>query len=214
MRAVSIAVASASIGLIALTLVPALADYRPFLVPAALAAAAVVLVSVLVGWKEAPAASLVRVESVKAAPTPPLAAVKAAPPPVATNQAEAEVVSFLALLQEKGRLVDFVMDDITPYSDAQVGAAARVVHDGCKAVLRDNFRIVPVRDESEGSKVAVTPGYRADEYRLVGKISGQPPFTGTLMHRGWKTETVKLPRMLRTDEDRLPAIAPAEVELQ
>ena len=34
------------------------------------------------------------------------------------KQADAEVVNFLALLQEKGRLVDFLMDDIAGYSDA------------------------------------------------------------------------------------------------
>jgi hypothetical protein len=57
-------------------------------------------------------------------------------------------------------------------------------------------------------------GYWADEYRLVGKISGQAPFSGTLMHRGWKTDAVKLPRVLRTGDDRFPTIAPAEVELK
>ena len=49
---------------------------------------------------------------------------------------------------------------------------------------------------------------------VVGKLSGQAPFAGTLMHRGWKTESVKLPRVLRTGDDRFPTVAPAEVELQ
>ena len=75
------------------------------------------------------------------------------------------------MLQEKGRLVDFLMDDINAYSDAQVGAAARVVHAGCKAVLQEHFRIIPVRPEQEGSTVQVPAGYSADEYRLVGKIA-------------------------------------------
>ena len=52
-----------------------------------------------------------------------------------------------------------------------------------------------------------------DEYRLVGRISGEAPFKGTLVHHGWKTEWVKLPRLISTSADRLPAIAPAEVEL-
>jgi hypothetical protein len=42
------------------------------------------------------------------------------------NQAEAEVVAFVGLLQDKGRFVDFLMDDVALYNDAQVGAAARV----------------------------------------------------------------------------------------
>jgi Domain of unknown function (DUF2760) len=130
------------------------------------------------------------------------------------NQSDADVVNFLAILQEKGRLVDFLMDDVTGYSDAQVGAAARVLHGGCKAVLLEHFGISPVREESEGSKVTVPIGYAPDEYRLVGKISGEPPFSGTLVHHGWKAEWVKLPRLLRTSDDRLPTIAPTEVELR
>src|SRR6516225_1466269 len=67
--------------------------------------------------------------------------VSAAPPTLSPNQSNAEVVNFLAILQEKGRLVDFLMDDIKSYSDAQVGAAARVLHEGCKAVLLEHFEI-------------------------------------------------------------------------
>jgi hypothetical protein len=123
-------------------------------------------------------------------------------------------VSFLALLQSKGRLVDFLMDDINAYGDAQVGVAARVVHAGCKAALLEHFRISPIRAESEGATVQVAAGYSPDEYRLVGKISGPAPFSGVLVHHGWKTDTVTLPRVLRSSTDRLPAIAPAEVELK
>jgi hypothetical protein len=143
------------------------------------------------------------------------AAGAARPPPVPTqaNQA-AEVVSFLAMLQARGRLVDFLMDDINAHEDAQVGAAARVVHAGCQGVLQEHFRICPVRDEREGSTVQVAAGYPADEYRLIGKISGPAPFSGVLIHHGWKTDVVKLPRVVRSPTDRLPAIAPAEIELK
>lgn len=156
-----------------------------------------------------------RTTAQKQEPEPPEAeaAVPAAGPPPA-NQAEAEVVSFLASLQEKGRFVDFLMDDVSAYGDAEVGAAARVVHEGCRTVLREHFGIVPIRAENEGAKVTIPENYHADEYRLVGKISGSAPFAGHLVHRGWKTERVKLPRVLRSDENRLPTIAPAEVELR
>ncbi|MGP0001953.1 MAG: DUF2760 domain-containing protein [Acetobacteraceae bacterium] len=133
--------------------------------------------------------------------------------PQAAN-ADAEIVHFLAMLQEKGRLVDFVMDDINAYSDAQVGAAARVVHAGCRGVLQEHFMIDPVRPEQEGSTVQVPAGYSAGEYRLVGKIAGSAPFSGVLVHRGWKTGMVKLPQLLRGAADPLPAIAPAEVEVK
>jgi hypothetical protein len=199
MRVVSII---SVIALIALTLVPAASAFHSYFTAAALAVAGLLLVAILVDQK-------------KAEPRRAIAeAARPAPVPAATNQADAEVVSFLATLQERGRLVDFLMDDITGYNDAQVGAAARVVHEGCKAALQEHFAIRTVRDENEGSSVSVPAGYAADEYRLVGKISGQAPFSGTLVHRGWKTERVKLPRVLRADGDRLPTIAPAEVELK
>jgi hypothetical protein len=118
------------------------------------------------------------------------------------------------MLQEKGRLVDFLMDNINPYNDAQVGAAARVVHAGCKRVLQEHFSIHPLRTEDEGSTVQVPAGYAADEYRLVGKIAGQAPFSGVLVHRGWKTDMVKLPQWVPSAPGELPAIAPAEVELK
>jgi hypothetical protein len=160
----------------------------------------VFLAVIATGRPSAPAAKIVEpITPIAVAPTP--------------KQAEAEVVSFLGLLQEKGRLVDFLMDDITGYTDAQVGAAGRVLHEGCKAVLQEHFVIKPLREEGEGAKVTVPPGYAPGDYRLVGRISGEAPFTGTLVHHGWKTESVKLPRLIRMSADRLPAIAPAEVEL-
>ena len=150
----------------------------------------------------------------KAAPARSAAeAVSPAAAALMAKHGDAAVVNFLSLLQEKGRLVDFLMDDITGYSDAQVGAASRVLHEGCKAVLTEHFGIRPMREESEGSKVTVPPGYAADEYRLIGRIRGEAPFAGTLVHHGWKTEWAKLPRLIRSTADRLPAIAPAEVEL-
>ena len=128
--------------------------------------------------------------------------------------ADADVVHFLSILQEKGRLVDFLMDDIARYSDAQVGAAGRVLHEGCRAALLEHFGIEPIREEGEGSKVTTPAHYAPDEYRLVGRISGEPPFTGTLVHHGWRAEWVRLPRLVTTGADRLPTIAPAEVEVR
>jgi hypothetical protein len=163
-------------------------------------ALAALLFLVLLVWRPQPAA----------APAPP----PVAPPPVRKPpSADAEVVSFLGLLQEKGRFVDFLMGDVAGFSDAEVGAASRVMHEGCKAVLTEHFGVKPLRQEGEGSKITVPEGYAPDDYRLVGRISGEAPFTGTLIHHGWRAEWVKLPRLIRTEPDKLPAIAPAEVEL-
>jgi len=135
-------------------------------------------------------------------------------PQAVINRGEAEIVSFLGTLQERGRLVDFLMEDITTFNDAQVGAAARVVHNGCRAALQEYLGIRSVREEAEGSSVTVPSGYQADEYRLIGNIRGEGPFTGTLVHRGWKAASVRLPRLVRVETDRLPTIAPAEVEIK
>ena len=186
-----------------LLLVPAMREHAT-----PIAAAALVLALVTIALAALARSSADAKAAPKIAPAP-----AAVPPPApAANQAEAEVVAFVALLQEKGRFVDFLMDDVTPYDDAQVGAAARVVHQGCREVLRDHFKITPVSDAAEGSRVTVPAGYAPDEYRLLGKISGEPPFSGTLIHKGWKTESVKLPRIIKSDARRLPGIAPAEVE--
>jgi hypothetical protein len=185
----------------ALELVPAVSAFQSYLSSAAVALSVIALIGVLVGRD--PSRDNASIEA--ALPIP----VKPRP-----NQADAEIVSFLAVLQARGRLVDFLMDDINAHDDAKVGAAARVVHAGCKTALQEHFRISPVRAESEGSTVQVAAGYSPDEYRLVGKISGPAPFSGVLIHHGWKTDGVNLPRVLRNSTDRLPAIAPAEVELR
>jgi Domain of unknown function (DUF2760) len=183
--------------------VPAAEPIRPHLSEAALALALVALIVVFLQPRR------------NVPPRAPVAGpVLPAPGQPEASRADAEIVHFLAMLQEKGRLVDFLMDNIHAYSEAQVGAAARVVHAGCKGVLQEHFRINPVHTELEGSTVQVPAGYSVDEYRLVGKIAGAAPFSGVLVHRGWKTDMVKLPRLLRGAADHLPTISPAEVEVR
>ena len=145
------------------------------------------------------------------APPPPTAI---QPPASMVSRAETEVVALIGLLQEKGRLVDFLMEEITSYDDAQVGAAARVIHQGCRQVLQEHFKITAVSEATEGSQVSVPAEHLAEEYRIVGKLSGDPPFTGKLIHKGWKTEMVKLPRTVQTQGKPSTIIAPAEVEVK
>jgi Domain of unknown function (DUF2760) len=203
MRAVSIIAVLLLLVANALELLPAASPFQPYLSGGALLLGLVALVTILIGGGPGQQPRGAAAEAARPMPVPTRA-----------NQADAEVVSFLATLQARGRLVDFLMDDINAYDDSQVGAAARVVHAGCKATLLEHFRISPVRAESEGSTVQVAAGYPPDEYRLLGKISGPAPFSGVLVHHGWKTDAVNLPRVLRSSTDRLPAIAPAEVELK
>jgi hypothetical protein len=191
-----------------LLLLPATSGHTVAIAGLALALAIVVLVFAVIGGKNGAPTPPVPVASPAPAPAP----IAIQPPAPTTNQAEAEIVAFFGLLQEKGRLVDFLMEDVTAYEDAEVGAAARVIHQGCRQVLQQYFKISAISEAQEGTEVTVPAGYSPDQYRLVGKLTGEPPFTGTLLHKGWKTEFVKLPRIVVTE--RLPAIAPAEVELK
>jgi len=202
MKTISIISCIALLALNASSLLTAASDLRLYFTGASLAIALGLLVAILL-IRDKGKGPESRTETAKPMPVP-----------AASNPAEAEIVSFLATFQERGRLIDFLMDDVTTYDDAQVGAAARVVHQGCKAALQEHFRIRPLREEGEGSSVTIAAGYPADKYRLIGKISGPGPFSGTLVHHGWKTDSVKLPRVVRVDPDRLPTIAPAEIELK
>ena len=142
------------------------------------------------------------------APMPPCA------PPPPPPRAEAEIVAFLALLQEQGRLVDFVKEDVATASDQQLGAAARVVHAGCRKVLEEYFDIATVQTGNEGDKVVLASGYDAAAHRLLGAVPENPPYSGKLLHPGWVARSVKLPRVTGTTEQRpWPVLAPAEVEI-
>ena len=103
--------------------------------------------------------------------------------------AEAEpnaALQLLGLLQQEGRFIDFLQEDVAAYSDAEVGAAARVVHEGCRKTLTEHLSIEPVRSEAEGTRVTLEAGFDSSAVRLTGKVVGEAPFTGSLTHRGWR----------------------------
>ncbi len=127
---------------------------------------------------------------------------------VATDSA---ALQLLGLMQREARFVDFIQEDVAPYTDAEIGAAARVVHEGCRKVLREHFTLSPVCSEAEGSRITLQAGFDAAAVRLTGNVVGRPPFTGTLSHRGWLVTQVKLPQL--TDIQAAKVIAQAEVEL-
>ncbi|MCX4151587.1 DUF2760 domain-containing protein [Paraburkholderia madseniana] len=149
-----------------------------------------------------------------AAPTPAPAAAPAPAPQPAPTLKEASpdaALQLLGLLQRDARFIDFVEEDIKAYSDADIGAAARLVHDGCRTTLREHFTIRPVRDEAEGSRVTLAEGFDATSIRLTGNVVGKAPFNGSISHRGWRVDEVRLPKL--TDSHNAKVIAPAEVEL-
>jgi hypothetical protein len=133
-------------------------------------------------------------------------------PRVSAGQHHREgALAMLALLQREGRLVDFLREPLDGFSDADIGAAARDVHRGCRKVLDQHLSLEPVMPGAEEAKVAVPKGFDPAEIRLIGEAKGEPPFRGTLRHHGWRVVDAKLPA-LAEGVDRM-VIAPAEVEL-
>lgn len=120
-------------------------------------------------------------------------------------------LALLALLQREGRLVDFLREPLDGFADADIGAAARDVHRGCRKVLEQHLTFEPVMPGEEEAKVSVPKGFDPAEIRLIGEAKGEPPFKGTLRHHGWRVVDAKLPT-LAEGIDRT-VIAPAEVEL-
>ncbi len=117
----------------------------------------------------------------------------------------------LAVLQREGRLVDFLLEDVASYEDAQIGAAVRGVHAGCRKVLDEFVNLEPVMAGDEGSSAKVEPGFDASAIRLVGDVQGEPPYRGTLAHHGWRAASLKLPELPESMDPMV--IAPAEVEV-
>jgi len=142
---------------------------------------------------------------VPASPPPPVAA-----PPVAGDSAD-RAIQMLALLQRDGRLIDFLMEDLGTYTDAQIGTAVRDVHAGCRRVLDHYVSLESIVDGREGEQTMVAQELDAAAVRLVGNVTGQPPFRGTLLHRGWRTARVDLPP-LGPNAGR-SIVAQAEVEV-
>ncbi len=120
-------------------------------------------------------------------------------------------LALLALLQREGRLVDFLEEDVLGFPDADLGAAARVVHAGCRKALREHVKLAPVRAEEEGARLTLPAGFDAALTKLTGNVTGSGPYTGTLKHRGYRALEVSLPTALEGHDARV--VAQAEVEL-
>ncbi len=119
-------------------------------------------------------------------------------------------LQLVALLQREGRFVDFVQQELASFSDADIGAAARVVHEGCRRAIRAHARVVSVRSEAEGA--ALTLPQASHDVKLVGNVAGSAPFRGVLRHRGWRIEGLTLPTVVGAHDPTL--VAPAELELR
>lgn len=135
-----------------------------------------------------------------------------APEPVILKESTPDAaLQLLGLLQQQARFIDFIKEDLSGFSDADIGVAARVVHEGCNKVINEHFSLAPVRSEQEGNKVTLPKGFDAASVRLTGKVTGEAPFSGTLVHKGWQVTQIRLPKL--TQGYNAAIVAPAEVEL-
>jgi hypothetical protein len=135
-----------------------------------------------------------------------------APEPVILKESTPDAaLQLLGLLQQQARFIDFIKEDLSGFNDADIGVAARVVHEGCNKVINEHFSLAPVRSEQEGGKITLPKGFDAASVRLTGKVTGEAPFTGSLVHKGWQVTQIRLPKL--TQGYNAAIIAPAEVEL-
>lgn len=135
----------------------------------------------------------------------------ALPPAEEEEEDLGRAIQMLGLLQKEGRLIDFLREDIDAYDDAQVGAAVRNIHRDCRKVLEEHLTLAPVMPGEEDSTVTVEQGFDPSTIRLVGNVTGDPPFSGILRHAGWRAAETSLPELPKEGDKNV--IHPAEVEL-
>ena len=112
----------------------------------------------------------------------------------------------LSILQRDARLVDFLMEDISAYSDEQVGAAVRDVQENARKSMQRYLKLAPVIDGVEGTYTKAD----SDGVKLIGNVpaNGKAP-GGTLRHKGWRADKVELPSLPPGN-----VVAPAEIEVE
>lgn len=131
-----------------------------------------------------------------------------APKPVKPSGA---ALRMLALLQAEARLVDFLMEDIQAFGDEDIGKAVREIHKKAQAALKQHTVIEPVLSGNEGDTTTVPKGFNPSAIRVVGNVTGQPPFTGQINHPGWRVKELKLASPPEGADEFV--LQPAEVQI-
>jgi hypothetical protein len=133
----------------------------------------------------------------------------AAKPAPARNDA----LNLLAALQREARLVDFIKEPISGYSDAQVGAAVRDIHRDCGSLIERIFALKPIETAAEGSEITVPASFDPARTRLTGNVTGKLPAAGKLCHHGWEAARCELPEWTGSPK-AIHVVAPAEIEIK
>ncbi|MBX9623014.1 MAG: DUF2760 domain-containing protein [Gemmataceae bacterium] len=131
--------------------------------------------------------------------------------PLTPPKPSGAALRMLALLQADSRLVDFLMEDIAGASDAQIGQAVRKVHADAQAALKRYAVIETVLGGTEGDTTTVARGFDPSAVRVVGNVTGEPPFTGQIQHPGWKVTQLKVSAPPEGADEFV--LQPAEVQI-
>ncbi len=131
--------------------------------------------------------------------------------PVKPVKPSAEPLWLLSVLQRDGRLVDFLLENLEGYDNEQIAAAVRDLQPKCQKVLKETLELAPVLPGQDGDSVTVPAGFDPSAIRLTGAVTGQPPFTGSLRHAGWRVAAIKLHKPAEGQDQFV--VQPAEVEL-
>ena len=123
-----------------------------------------------------------------------------------------DAITLLAVLQREARFVDLVKEQLGQYTDEEIGAAARDVLRDCGGVLDRMFDIQALSNEEEGAAIETPDSLDAGQFKLTGKVSGDPPFRGKLVHHGWHATRCELPVWSGSKETAL-IVAPIELEV-
>ena len=142
--------------------------------------------------------------------TPPKPATPPPPPAPAVRVVDG-ALQILGILQRDARLIDFLMEDISPYSDDQVGAAVRELHKQSRETLKRYIHPLPVIDGVEGTYVKAPAG-DPNLVKFIGNVPAARPGGGTLRHKGWRAGKPELPAI--NPKQDVGVLAPAEIEVE
>jgi len=120
-------------------------------------------------------------------------------------------LQMLSILQRDARLVDFIMEDIATYTDDQVGAAVRGLHDQARESLARYVKLEPVIDGVEGTFTRPALSDPA-AVKFVGNVPAGKPSGGLLRHKGWRAGKIDLPPLNPKQDSSI--LAPAEIEVE
>jgi hypothetical protein len=117
----------------------------------------------------------------------------------------------LTMMQSCSRFIDFIKEDISQFSDAEVGSVARDIHKNCSKLLEDVVAIRPISKSEEGIELDIEKGFDPQEISLIGNVKGYGPYKGILRHPGWKAS--KLSLSLCNQDLKKEILQPLEVEV-